>query len=73
MFGRIEVGQTILSMIILAVFVTVYSAILINDGKITIETSYKAELDQCENKLEECIESKTPSCAPCVCSKSGDY
>lgn len=39
---------------------------------INIEKPYLTEYNQCNAKLNGCIESKTPSCAPVVCKTGAD-
>ena len=47
--------------------------LMVNNSTITIEKSYQYELTQCELKLSQCVESKTPSCSPCECKQGVGY
>lgn len=45
---------------------------LFSNSHITIERPYQIEYNQCQDKLSSCVESKTPSCAPCECKAGSD-
>lgn len=65
--------QNLVTGLFLALFLFTIFIFEVREGTITIELPYYNELNQCENDLLYCSESKTPDCSPCVQTKDKGY